>query len=194
MNRVTLPDESKVFFTSDQHFDHRNVIRFNNRPFDDVKEMNDYLIDQWNDVVGPDDHIFVLGDFFWFSNHKAIRKIIRDLEGHIYLVPGNHDKPEAFDKSDVTVLDSISTLFTRGLEIVMSHYPLLTWTHKNWDNSINLFGHIHSKGWPYREFDERLVTALGKQLDVGVDAHAFSPISLDQVLEELSAQTTPRPR
>ena len=56
-------DGSRVFFTSDTHFNHTNIIRFCNRPFKDVTHMNETIIANWNSVVGPDDIIFHLGDF-----------------------------------------------------------------------------------------------------------------------------------
>ena len=56
-------DGSRVFFTSDTHFNHTNIIRFCNRPFKDVIHMNETIIANWNSVVGPDDIIFHLGDF-----------------------------------------------------------------------------------------------------------------------------------
>lgn len=56
-------DGSKVFFTSDTHFYHGNIIRFCNRPFKDVEVMNETIISNWNNTVGQDDIVFHLGDF-----------------------------------------------------------------------------------------------------------------------------------
>lgn len=56
-------DGSRVFFTSDTHFNHTNIIKFCSRPFKDVSHMNETIISNWNRVVGPDDIVFHLGDF-----------------------------------------------------------------------------------------------------------------------------------
>ena len=56
-------DGDRLFFTSDTHFNHTNILRYCNRPFKTVGQMNETIITNWNNVVGPDDVIFHLGDF-----------------------------------------------------------------------------------------------------------------------------------
>ena len=58
-------DGSNIFFTSDSHFGHENIIRFCKRPFNSVREMNEELIHRWNSKVRPNDIVFHLGDFCW---------------------------------------------------------------------------------------------------------------------------------
>ena len=55
----------KVFFTADTHFGHANVIRFDDRPFGSVDEMDEELIRRWNSKVGTEDFVYVLGDMIW---------------------------------------------------------------------------------------------------------------------------------
>ena len=83
-------DGSKVFFTSDTHFYHGNIIRFCNRPFKDVEVMNETIISNWNNTVGQDDTIFHLGDFC-LGGSAEWTKILDRLNGKIYLIMGNHD-------------------------------------------------------------------------------------------------------
>lgn len=83
-------DGSRVFFTSDTHFNHTNIIRFCNRPFKDVAHMNETIIANWNSVVGPDDIIFHLGDFCLGGSAEWIN-VLNRLNGKIYLIAGNHD-------------------------------------------------------------------------------------------------------
>ena len=64
---IRLEQNQKVWFTSDLHLGHRNVIRFCDRPFKDEKEMGEKLIENWNNTVGENDIVFVLGDTFWFN-------------------------------------------------------------------------------------------------------------------------------
>ena len=81
---------SKVFFTSDTHFYHGNIIRFCNRPFKDVGMMNETIISNWNNTVGLDDIVFHLGDFC-LGGSAEWTKILDRLNGKIYLILGNHD-------------------------------------------------------------------------------------------------------
>ena len=79
-----------TFFTSDTHFNHANIIKFCNRPFKDVEQMNETLIANWNRVVGADDTVFHLGDFC-LGGAAEWTKVLNRLNGRIYLIMGNHD-------------------------------------------------------------------------------------------------------
>ena len=79
----------KIFFTSDLHFGHENVIRFDNRPFETVEEMNAELVRRWNAKVSNGDLVYVLGDMIWKSNHGEAEKLIKSLNGQIILIKGN---------------------------------------------------------------------------------------------------------
>ena len=84
-------DCNHVFFTSDCHFDHANIIKYCSRPFETAEEMNRQLILNWNKVVSWDDTVFILGDFC-FGQRTRWEKILPQLNGYKYLVLGNHDK------------------------------------------------------------------------------------------------------
>lgn len=94
-------DGDKVFFTSDTHFNHANIIDFCKRPFGSVEEMNEALIANWNRVVSKDDIIFHLGDFC-FGGSEVWNSILDRLNGKIYLILGNHDiqnfRPSYFER------------------------------------------------------------------------------------------------
>ena len=196
---ITLKPEQKIFFSSDQHFGHRNVVKFCNRPYADEKEMGKALIENWNNVVGPDDIIVTMGDFFWFNDSQSIKRVVNQLNGTIYMVLGNHDKKESFRRCDpekLIILDGISHIFLRcedenrwyekTFEIVCCHYPLMTWAHRD-RGAINLFGHIHS-GWMRScdDYDQMLPLWRGQQLDVGVDNQNFTPVVFEDVLAQLA--------
>ena len=198
---ITLKPEQKIFFSSDQHFGHRNVVKFCNRPYADEKEMGKALIENWNSVVGPDDIVFTMGDFFWFNDSHSIKKVVNQLNGTIYIVLGNHDKKESFRRCDpekLIIVDGVTHIFLRcedenrwyekTFEIVCCHYPLMTWSHRD-RGAINLFGHIHS-GWlrPSDDYDQDLPLWTGQQLDVGVDNQDFKPVSFEDVLYQLEDQ------
>ena len=80
-------DGDKVFFTSDTHFYHANIIELCHRPFRSVDNMNEMLIANWNKVVGADDIVFHLGDFC-LGNSGKWNRILDRLNGMIYLILG----------------------------------------------------------------------------------------------------------
>ena len=84
-------DSSKqgIWFTSDLHFGHRNILKFCKRPWDTVEEMDEGLIQNWNRVVGKDDLVFNLGDFAFATNGRW-KELLSQLNGHHYLILGNH--------------------------------------------------------------------------------------------------------
>lgn len=75
------------FYISDLHFGHKNAIKFDNRPFSSVEEMNEILVQRWNKVVHPEDTVYVLGDFFW--KRKDMLIYLPRLSGKIILICGN---------------------------------------------------------------------------------------------------------
>ena len=114
---ITLTPTQKIFFSSDQHFGHRNVLRFCARPYETEKEMGLALIDNWNSVVSNDDIVVTLGDFSWFNDSHSIKKLMEKLNGkEIYLVLGNHDTKESFRRITdprFHIIDGISYIYLR---------------------------------------------------------------------------------
>ena len=88
------PDGNKVYFTSDTHFGHENIIKWCRRPYSSVEEMNEKLIENWNSVVGPDDIVFHLGDFA-FGGSGLWKEVLSRLNGKKYLIIGNHDEKKS---------------------------------------------------------------------------------------------------
>lgn len=84
---------SKIFFTSDLHFNHDREFIFGPRGFKTVQEMNEGLIRNWNEIVGKGDDIYVLGDFFLGTDYGYIKEVLNKLNDHIHLIIGNHDTP-----------------------------------------------------------------------------------------------------
>lgn len=82
--------EVNVWFTSDLHFGHKNILKYCNRPWNTVEEMDQGLLDNWNSVVQEDDIVFDLGDFA-FASSKRWKEILGRLRGKHYLVLGNHE-------------------------------------------------------------------------------------------------------
>jgi calcineurin-like phosphoesterase family protein len=87
----------KKFYISDLHIGHKNILNLDNRPFFNLADMKETIIDNWNKVVGKNDSVYVLGDMFW--NNSEISIVLPKLNGMKYLVKGNHDRVDEEMKS-----------------------------------------------------------------------------------------------
>lgn len=181
-----------TWFTSDQHFGHTRIIEYVKRPFSSVDEMDDVMIERWNERVKPDDVVYHLGDFT-LSNFKGFEYYISKLNGSIFFVPGGHDHRwlDSYHKngSDTkyAVLESLITILVRGVELVLCHYPMLEWEKSHY-GSIHLHGHSHgSLGCMGRAGFSTLQSKPGYRVDVGVDCNNFYPVSITDILNRLDA-------
>ncbi len=180
----------KVFFTSDTHFFHANVIRYTNRPFDSVEQMNKTLIDNWNRVVGKNDVVFHLGDFA-FGGKKQWNQILDQLNGKIYLVLGNHDmaffKTALVERFELVALEMYAIIDEQHIRL--SHEPFLCYGGSN-RNVWQLFGHVHSRENKGGRYADRLAMLTAMQYDVGVDNNNYTPVSFEQVRDIISCRMT----
>ena len=191
-------DGSKVFFTSDTHFGHENIIRFCERPWASIEEHDRALIENWNRVVPEDGVVFHLGDFCYKGGgFPRMWKLKDRLHGQITLIRGNHD----FANNDQN-LQQLQQVFdgrvfgqieikVEGQRIILNHYPLLTWPHIHDEKSPvwQIFGHVHLR----RGRDDVYVSSVGRcciptQYEVGVDLNDYRPISFYQLRERIEYQ------
>lgn len=173
-----------IFFTSDTHFHHDNIIRFCNRPFSSVEEMDEVLIKNWNETVGPDDIVFHLGDFAW-GGSEVWNSILQRLNGHIHLIIGNHDEKN-LRQGYMKHFESITYqkhIYVEGKSIYLNHYPFLAFggTYRGLDATWQLFGHVHSKEGSTGLDISRLGVLFPTQYDVGVDNNNYKPVSFEEV-------------
>ena len=148
---------SKIFFTSDTHFNHDREFVYSPRGFKTIQEMNGTLIKNWNETVGNDDDIYVLGDFFLGTDFNYIQEVLNKLNGRIHLVTGNHDTPLKITEytswnNIVEIADALRIRYKKR-EFFLCHYPVLTASLEQDPNKavINLFGHTHSKDKFYED-------------------------------------------
>jgi calcineurin-like phosphoesterase family protein len=161
-----VADPRKIFFISDTHFGHKNIIRSCGRPFNCELEMDCDLMENWNDMIGKDDIVFHLGDFCHWR--KDPKEYLKDLNGRIILCRGNHDR----DVSEFEFSDQIIEVSINGQDVVMCHYPMRAWNKSHY-GSWHLYGHTHEK------FRDRDPDSLS--LNVGCDYWEFRPITFQQV-------------
>lgn len=163
-----------IYFWSDTHFGHANVIKFCRRPYADVDSMNEGLIQRWNHKVRPSDTIYVVGDFAF---NKTASRVFDRLNGHKHLVKGNHDE----HNPDVTKQpwESISDILTvrdNGRKIIACHYPMETWKNAG-KGYMHVHGHSHGS----------LKRTIPHRLDVGCDVWQY-PLSFDFLWDLFSKQ------
>ena len=135
-----------VFFTSDLHLGHKNIIKYCNRPFSDVEEMNEALIENWNKQVDHNDKIFVLGDFA-LGNSQDIIKWGRALKGNKMLILGNHDRAtkSVYLEAGFREVSKYPIVWDR--RYILSHAPI--YQEEAYDEDLNLYfcnvyGHVHN--------------------------------------------------
>lgn len=132
-----------TYFISDLHFGHYNIIRFDNRPFKTVEEMDNTLIVNWNDTINDDDIVYILGDISWY-NPEQTYNILKQLKGKKILIKGNHDnivKDKRCREQFITIKD-YDEIYLNNQLIILSHYPIMYWKNQ-WHGTIHLYGHIH---------------------------------------------------
>ena len=127
------------------HFSHKNVINFDNRPFNSIEEMNETLIENWNKTVKKGDTTYILGDFCWGKEPEWIA-ILNRLNGNKVLIVGNHD----IKKMSKTLKDKFLTIKEKheisdcGKKVIMSHFPEMAYKASYNPNVFMLHGHVHN--------------------------------------------------
>jgi len=186
----------KIFFTSDWHVGHANVIKYSKRPFKDCDHMHKVLINNYNNTVPEDGICYFLGDM-GFCSAEFLTRILAQLNGTKILILGNHDKgmnamyKQGFD----AVLNSASLIIANEL-VTLSHCPLKgvyredasemkgALEGENWHGELrhkeftledrgqfHLHGHLHAPN------SGKSKVKLGRQWDIGVDGNNFTPVS-----------------
>jgi calcineurin-like phosphoesterase family protein len=166
---------SKIWVTSDTHFGHRNIIKYCNRPFETSEEMNETMIQRWNESISPDDLVFHLGDFSCGISTELNSEIFSRLNGQKVLIVGNHDKKKTLDLEWVEIQDC-ATIEVGGNTFFMSHRPIDPIDIEKIGDEIDLFLHGHCHGTNTKTHR--------KLLDVGVDSFSFRPRLLYSELEQ----------
>lgn len=157
-----------IFFYSDLHLNHFNIISHCKRPFNSLTEMNTTIINNWNSVVTPSDTVYVVGDFIYKNKNLYYPQF----NGHIITVDGDHDN---FKSNRYLLNIKINEQY-----ITICHWPMLSWAKSHY-GSWMIHGHHH---WN-TNIDKRF---QGKIMNVCADIHNFIPVSFDKVTEFMSTK------
>jgi len=188
LNKIMRYEKQNIHFISDFHIGHKNVLKYDGRPFEDVDEMHVELIKRWNNVVEDDDIVYYLGDLAFCRDETTVW-FLHSLKGKINYIMGNHDKMK-----DIVKFGRFENVHEYGTEIfikdedlksargsqgyqqfILSHYPILSWNRAHY-GSIHLHGHCHgSLMKSNQDYYKR------KVLDVGCNVIDYTPISYQGV-------------
>ncbi len=181
-----------IYFTSDQHFYHENIIKSVGRPFENAEEMNRILIQNWNENVGPEDEVYILGDIS-LKRYPAVSAILAQLNGKKYLIKGNHDyfadKANFASNQYFGWMKDLYEFRWAEYSFVLSHYPQVKW-HGMEQGAIHLHGHEHNS------FEYNLQNKKHRiyRYDVGVDANHMEPVSIEEIVHFFDLKQTKIPK
>lgn len=129
------------FYIGDLHFNHERAIDFDNRPFKSVEEMNEALIDNWNNQINKKDEVYITGDMF-MKNQNAT-EILSRLKGNKFLVKGNHDRINSDMAKHFIKIEPYMRIKDEGHKLILSHYPLASWESAH-HGSYHFYAHVHN--------------------------------------------------
>jgi calcineurin-like phosphoesterase family protein len=162
-------DTSKLWFSSDWHYDHSRIIEYCKRPFANTQEMNEILIKNYNDLIPSDGIVYFLGDFCWPKN--KVEELKSQLKGTKTFIRGNHDRGSL---THIKVLE----LKTPDGIFRLSHDP--DRLQFKGDIKADLVGHVHEH-WRYQKKSD-----LWNLVNVGVDVWDFRPVAYSQIISLLN--------
>lgn len=170
-----------LWFTADTHIGHRAMSQKYRSGFSSLEEMDELLVERWNEVVAPDDVLWHLGDVSFYGSNKTI-EILGRLHGIKHLVWGNHDHKRRGPWIDCfESVQSYKELKIDGQRIVLLHFPMLDW-HQAHEGSWHLHGHEHAN----LKDDPTLA-----RMDVGADTNDYRPWSYEQIAERMVGRGGP---
>lgn len=183
---------NRIWFSSDYHLDHSNVIRYCDRPFDNVEEMNAEIVKRHNEVVDKDDIVFMVGDIAF--NDKILYELVPKMNGYRILVSGNHDqtfqrrsKAAKFvhkyveDGIFMHVTNGLSWKLFNGTTVLIDHFPYYG-DHENREERYPELRPRDEGGWLLHGHVHELWKQKDRMINVGVDQWDFYPVSEDTII------------
>ena len=172
------------YYIADTHFGHKNCIKFDNRPFETVEEMDEVIINNWNSVVRETDDVYIIGDFCYRSSRTPLWYLKR-LNGRKHLIIGNHDT-HLLDQEEVmkefVSVDKMTYLKDGAYTITLCHFPMAEWNHY-YRGAWHIHGHIHGH-------TERCYSFLkneGRALNAGCMINHYIPVTIEQLIQNNQA-------
>lgn len=163
--------QPKIFVTSDQHFDHANIIKYCNRPFSDTEEMNKTLLHKWNNTVCNEDTVYFLGDLAFGTGSRPTDYWVKQLNGKIIFIKGSHDRSK-----NINFLQNYKLQYGKYIFFLVhdpAHAP------KNWNGWI-IYGHLHNHApeYPFMNREKRT-------MNVSVELTNYKPVDMDEIIKKI---------
>ena len=188
-----------IRYISDCHWNHKNILRYDNRPWQNVHDMEREMIELWNKTVDTHDIVYILGDVVWSNKYEEWVRILSQLVGEKYIVKGNHDKTEILErlKNEGVIYDwyhqqivQDCTNREKSRYVVLNHSPMPFFVNMHHDNTYHLYGHVHIS------WDAQVIKHVRKQIEdlyqhevrmynVGcmIRGMDYAPRTLDEIIE-----------
>ena len=179
------------YFISDTHFNHKNIMRFCDRPYTSLEDMEKQMIERWNSVVKKDELVFILGDII-FGGSEIYERILPQLNGRKWLILGNHDYiniKQGFKKYFEKILNK-AFITIDGVPIILNHEPLLCFAGQDKNKRWQLFGHVHTTKYLKKscDFSRLELLCTPTMYDVGADFNNYKPIGFKELKQIINAQ------
>ena len=160
-----------IYLTSDPHYGHDGIIKFNKRPFESTEEMDEVLIDNWNNTMEGKSLVYIVGDFAWKNHNKYLSR----LKGKKILIKGNHDKMPLTTLNNFTEVHDLLTKKIDDKVVTFCHYCMHTWDRSCY-GSWHVHGHAHGR-----------IKESGNipRCDVGVDVWDYKPVPWEILKKKL---------
>lgn len=170
------------FFSSDWHLDHKNILKYDNRPFKDINHMNETIINNYNGVVGNNDNFYFLGDFCF--NDDKLEEYLSRLNGNLFFIKGNHDsykKHVPLFREYGTYLGELTEITIKGQRIVLCHYAMRVYNRSH-RGAYHLYAHSHHS---------LIEDPNSLSFDVGINGpdYGYKPVSFEYVVKRMQKKT-----
>lgn len=163
---------------ADPHFNHYNIIKYCNRPFDTVEQMNDTLLHNINRRVQRNDALFIVGDLGNGTVGQLGNVLDKIVCNTVHLITGNHDQ-RYINKERIrnrfTSISDLKLVSDHGKRIVLCHYAMRVWQFSG-KGSLMFHGHSHGN-----------LPHYPNSWDVGVDANDYMPVSYKEIVEKMDS-------
>lgn len=179
---IVKAKKSKIWFSSDHHFGHQNIIKYCKRPFKDVTEMDEKLISNWNECVSKDDEVYYLGDFCFYKDIDVVKKLLKNLNGKKHLILGNHEdtfKVNSWVSAGFYSVHTSLSLTHLGHKLYLAHTPESK-KQLGLSDVIFIHGHVHNNTPAIYVDDSREII-----VNVCVENWSYRPIEINELFEKV---------
>lgn len=174
---------SRIWFTSDLHLGHKNILKLSDRPFGEIEHHDDTIINNYNKMVANDDICYILGDICFNQSYENYKRIFSRLNGKKHIIIGNHDNKQNLIRCQkdglICNIKETQVIQIGKDRVFLAHFP-----HREWNGFYHgvyhAYGHCHCNVDDYKQ-----------STDVGVDCWEYAPVSWEELKEYIDNNCEP---